>query len=97
MLALVVLLLLKVGDSFMLLSIAQGRSDFTRYERFACRGNRHRYILHVSAADLWPAGSWEHCGACALQGGSHPCRYLVAGRAEGPRDRDSPFGWRLAG
>ena len=37
MCVLVVLLLLKVGDSHMLLSIAQRRSDLARYERFARR------------------------------------------------------------
>lgn len=63
-----VLLLLKVGDSHMLLSMARGRSDPTRYERFAHRWNIHRYILHVSTADLQPARSWEHRGASTLQG-----------------------------
>ena len=63
-----VLLLFEVSDSRMLLSMAQGRSDLTRYELFSCRRNRHRYILHVLTADLQPAGSWKQRGASALQG-----------------------------
>jgi hypothetical protein len=53
----VVLLLLKVSESHLPLSMAQRRSDLTRYERFAGRRDRHCYILHVSAADLQPAVS----------------------------------------
>ena len=64
----VVLLLLKVADCHMLLSMARGRSALTRYERFARRRNRPRYILHVSTADLQPAEPWKHRGVSALQG-----------------------------
>jgi hypothetical protein len=65
---LVVLLLLEVGDSHMLLSMAQGRRDLTRCQRFARRSNRHGYILHVSTADLQRAGSWKRRGVSTLQG-----------------------------
>jgi hypothetical protein len=64
----VVLLLLRVGDSHLSLSIAQGKRDLTRRERFTRRRNRHRYILHISTADLQPAGSWKHRGVSTLQG-----------------------------
>lgn len=64
----VVLLLLKVADCHMLLSMARGRSALTRYEGFARRRNRPRYVLHVSTADLQSAGSQEHRGVSALQG-----------------------------
>ena len=64
----VVLLLLKVSESRLPLSMAQRRSYFTRYERFASRQDRHGYILHVSTADLQPAGSWTSHGASTLQG-----------------------------
>ena len=51
----VVLLLAKVDDALVLLSMARGKSDLTRYERFARRQNRREYLLHVSTADLQPA------------------------------------------
>jgi hypothetical protein len=63
-----VLLLLKVADSHMLLSMAQGRSDLARYERFARRSNRHRYILHLLTAALQLAEFRRRRGVSALQG-----------------------------
>ena len=68
MLVLVVLLLVEAGDSRTPLSMAQGKCDLTRQERITRRRNRHRYILHISTADLQPAGSREHRGVNALQG-----------------------------
>lgn len=65
---LVVLSLLEASDSRAPLSIAKGKRDLTRQERITRRRNRHRYILHISTADLQPAGSREHRGVNALQG-----------------------------
>jgi hypothetical protein len=65
---LVVLLLLEASDSHMLLSMAQGKCYLTCQERITRRRNRHRYILHISTADLQPAGSCEQRGVSALQG-----------------------------
>ena len=65
---LVVLMLLEVGDSHMLLSMAQWRCDHTRCHCFVRRWNRHWYIVHVSTADLQVAEFWEHRGVSALQG-----------------------------
>jgi hypothetical protein len=64
----VVLLLLRVGNSHLLLSKARARCHLTRHERLARRQNRPRYILHISTADLQTAGSREHRGVSALQG-----------------------------
>lgn len=41
----VMLLLLKVGDSLVLLSMARERSGPTSYKHFTRRRNRHRYML----------------------------------------------------
>jgi hypothetical protein len=72
----ILLLLLKVGDSHILLSMAQGRSVLSRYERFASRQDRLRYILHVSTANLYC--SQQHLEIIVAQavcrGGDHCCR-----------------------
>jgi hypothetical protein len=93
---LVVLMLLEVGDSHMLLSMAQWRCDHMRCHCFARRWNRHWHILHVSTADLQVAEFWEYHGVSALQGLQSFLPVPRSGRAGELRDRESPFGWQLA-